>query len=154
MSGWTARELARLTGISVPTVSAWIQAGLIIPHEYGRGRGGHSIGLSGLIELLTIVELRSAGFSLQSIRKAVENLRLISGEHSPLGHLTLVVVGKDIVWRDRDELANMPVSALYQPGQRVMLFPIGERQAEFLEQHSPTLVNDTNERNEMEAVAR
>ncbi len=134
MSGWTARELARLTGVPAPTVSAWINAGLITPHQYGRGRGGHRIGMSGLLELLTIIELREAGFSLQSIRKAVENLRLISGENRPLARLTLLVIGKDIVWKDGDELDNTLISTLHKLGQRVMLFPIGEKREEFLDQ--------------------
>jgi DNA-binding transcriptional MerR regulator len=134
MSGWTARELARLTDVPVPTVSAWINAGLITPRRYGRGRGGHQIGMSGLLELLTIIELREAGFSLQSIRKAVENLRLISGENRPLARLTLLVIGKDIVWKDGNELDNMPISTLHKLGQRVMVFPIGEKREEFLEQ--------------------
>lgn len=132
MVGWTARSLARLTGVPAPTLATWVSSGLITPEQYGRGRGGHTIGVSGLMELAAIIELRKAGFSLQSIRRAVENLRGLSGHIRPLAGLTLVVAGGDIVWKDADELSMMPISALHKPGQRLMIFPIGERQAEML----------------------
>jgi len=127
MALWTARELARITEIPTPTVSYWVNAGLITPSQYGRGRGGHKIGVLGLIELLTIIELRASGVSLRDIRRAVENLRQISGERRPLASLTLVVVDDDILWIDGEELNSLPVSALRKPGQRVLIFPIGEK---------------------------
>jgi DNA-binding transcriptional MerR regulator len=79
MAGWTARALARQTGIPAATVSKWVTSDLITPEQYGRGRGGHIIGLSGLMELLAVQELSAAGFSMQAIRRAVENLRQLSG---------------------------------------------------------------------------
>src|SRR5689334_9431373 len=125
MAGWTARELARLTGVPAPTVASWISGGLITPEHYGRGRGGHVIGLSGLMELLAIAELRQVGFSLQAVRRAVENLRELSGHAHPLAGLTLLVIGRDIVWKDESEISEMKISALHKPGQRLMVFPIG-----------------------------
>jgi DNA-binding transcriptional MerR regulator len=132
LASWTARSLARLTGVPVPTVASWVRGGLVTPLQYGRGRGGHAIGVEGLMELLAIIELRNAGFSLQAVRRAVDNLRDLSGHARPLAGLTLVVIDKDIVWKDADEVSAMPVSALHQPGQRLMIFPIGERHAEML----------------------
>jgi DNA-binding transcriptional MerR regulator len=134
MAGWTARELARLTGVPVPTVTFWVNSGLVDAEHRGRGRGGHSIGLIGLVELLAVVELRQVGFSLQAIRRAVENLRELSGQHRPLARLTLVVVGRDIVWKDSNEISDMTISALHRPGQRLMVLPIGEKQVELLRQ--------------------
>ncbi len=134
MEGWSARALARLTGVPVPTLASWVRTGLITPIQYGRGRGGHSIGVSGLMELVAIIELRRAGVPLQSIRRAVENLREISGHARPLARLTMVVDGGDIAWKDADELAVMPISALHKPGQRLMIFPVGEQHAEMLHQ--------------------
>ncbi len=132
MEGWSARALARLTGVPVPTLASWVRTGLITPIQYGRGRGGHSIGVSGLMELVAITELRKAGVPLQAIRRAVENLRELSGYARPLARLTLVVDGGDIAWKDADELAIMPISALHKPGQRLMIFPVGEQHAEML----------------------
>jgi len=126
MTGWTARELARQTNVPASTVAFWVTDGLVTPERKGRGRGGHMIGLAGLMELLAIVELRRAGFSLQAIQRAVENLRAISGHPRPLAHYLLVVRGSDIAWVDGDDLSGMTFSVLQQPGQRLMIFPIGQ----------------------------
>jgi hypothetical protein len=86
------------------------------------------------MELLAVVELRQAGFSTPAIRRAVENLRHLSGEDRPLARLTLVVSGSDIAWKDAHELRGVALSALHQPGQRLMIFPVGERHLELLHQ--------------------
>lgn len=114
------------------TVSSWVSSNLVHAEQYGRGRGGHVIGITGLLELLAVVELREAGFPLQAIRRAVENLRSLSGQDRPLARLTLIVSGKDIAWKDSRELSDVTISALRRPGQRLMVFPIGERHTEML----------------------
>jgi DNA-binding transcriptional MerR regulator len=134
MAGWTARELARQTGVPAATLASWITGGIITPEHYGRGRGGHVVGVSGLLELLSVLELRQAGFSLQAIRRTVENLRELTGHARPLVRLILVVCGRDIAWKDAHELSDITISALQRPGQRLMVFPIGERYAELLHQ--------------------
>jgi DNA-binding transcriptional MerR regulator len=136
-AGWTVRALARMTDLPVQTISSWITAGLITPDHFGRGRGGHTIGMSGLMELLAVAELRQAGFSLQAVRQAVENLRYLTGRARPLANLTLVISGNDIVWRDEEDVAEAQVSALRKPGQRLMVFPVGERHAELMRQLAP-----------------
>jgi DNA-binding transcriptional MerR regulator len=133
MSGWTARALARLTGVSESTLSSWITNGLVTPEQLGRGRAGHTIGVPGLLELLSVMELREAGFSLQAVRRTVDNLRALSGQPRPLARLTLVVLGQDIVWRDSEELSEMPISAFHRPGQRMMILPVGEKHTELLQ---------------------
>ena len=132
MVGWTARALARQTGVSAGTVALWVTTGLVTPEQYGRGRGGHTIGVSGLLELLAVIELRQAGVPMQAIRRTVENLRQLSGRDRPLARLTLVVSGRDIVWKDALELSGVTVSALHTPGQRLMVFPVGELHTEML----------------------
>lgn len=133
-AGWTARALARQIGLPAATVASWVTSNLVCVEQYGRGRGGHVIGITGLLELLAVVELRQAGFPLQSIRRAVDNLRGLSGYDRPLSRLTLVVNGKDIAWKDSNELTDITISALRQPGQRLMVFPIGENHSELLYQ--------------------
>lgn len=127
MAGWSARALARLLGIPAPTVSAWVNTGLVTPEQFGRGRTGHTIGIAGLMELLAVIELRQAGFSLRAIRRAVENLHELTGLQRPLAKLIIVVRGKDIVWVDDDSIYERPISAFQNPGQRLMIFPIGEK---------------------------
>ena len=134
MTGWTASSLARLVGIPVPTVSSWVRLGLITPEHVGRGRGGHVIGLTGLMELLAVIELRQAGFDTRDIRRAVENLRSLSGQTCPLARLTLLIAGNDIAWRDAGEFADTAVSALRKPGQRLLILPIGEQHEALIRQ--------------------
>lgn len=134
IAGWTARALARLTGQPPSTVARWVADGLITAERYGRGRGGYTIGLLGLLELTAIIELQAAGFTGREIRRAVENLRQLLGYERPLAQITLVVCGNDIAWKSACELDSVPVSTLHAPGQRLMVFPVGERHAEWLSQ--------------------
>jgi DNA-binding transcriptional MerR regulator len=130
--GWSAMSLSELTGIAYTSVHHWIGAGLVTPEKHGRGRVGHVIGVSGLLELLAVAELRRVGFSLAEIRRAVDNLRQLSGQERPLAHLTLVVSGNDIVWQTDEEIAALNISALRQPGQRLLFLPVGEQCADLL----------------------
>ncbi len=136
-TGWTARALAQLLGIPPQTVASWIGLGLIMPLRAGRGRGGHTIGVSGLLELLAVVALREAGFSTGELRRAVEQLRTRPGQERPFVGLTLVVSGEAIAWMDDEELALRSVGALRQPGQRLLVLPVGARHEGFLRQLAP-----------------
>ena len=90
--------------------------------------------MAGLFELLAVLELKDAGFTTQAIRRAVNNLREMSGQDRPLSRLNIVVDGTDILWKDGDELSDVTISALHTPGQRLMVFPVGERPTEMLHQ--------------------
>jgi len=102
--------------------------------HYGRGRGAHVLGVNGLMELVAVVELRNAGFLTQAIRCAIENLRELSEQHRPLAPLTLLVNGTETAWEDATDISGVTISALHRPGQRLMIFPLGERHAELLHQ--------------------
>ncbi len=54
--------------IPVATASYWVNSGLVTVERRGRGRVGHTIGIAGLRELVTVMELRNAGISLASAR--------------------------------------------------------------------------------------
>ena len=127
MAGWSVRALAASLGIANSSLAYWVDGGLVIPDKKGRGKRGHTIGLSGLLETLTVRELRDAGFSLQKIRKAVEVLKASERVTRPLATLVVVARGDDIVveYSDADETEKMLISALHSPGQRLMVFPIG-----------------------------
>ncbi len=124
--------MARRLEMAPQTLTYWIQTGLVVPDEYGHGRRGHVIGVNGLMELLTVKELREAGFALQEVRRAVENLRRLTGDARPLVRLTLVAAGRDIAWTDRSDVPSAAASALQRPGQRLMVFPVGEMHARLL----------------------
>ena len=133
-AGWTARALARLTGKSASTVARWVADELVTAEHHGRGRGGNTIGLRGLLELTAIIELEQAGFTPREIRRAIENLRQFLGEKHSLSDVTILVCGSDIAWKDTQELDSVPVSALHAPGQRLMVFPVGEQHAKWVSQ--------------------
>jgi DNA-binding transcriptional MerR regulator len=118
--------------VPLPTLANWINYELVNPEQRGRGRRGHVIGVNGLLELLAVIELRQVGFSLQEIRRAVENMRTLSGQTRPLAQVTVVVTGKDITWQDSEEISMTAVSSLRKPGQTLMIFPIGEKHAKLL----------------------
>jgi DNA-binding transcriptional MerR regulator len=130
MSGWSANALAALVGVPQSSVATWMKAGLIQAERTGRGRAGHSIGLAGLLELITVARLKEFGFSTQAIRKSVEELRRMSGEARPLATLALVAAGNDLLWQRGD----VSISTLRKPGQVVLLIPIGEQAEDLLRQ--------------------
>lgn len=130
--GWTSRALARLLGIQPQTLNYWILGGLVNPLSTGIGRPGHKIGLDGLLEAITVHELRRSGFSLQAIRKSVDDLRTLTGKARPLAQLSLVVIGDDLVWRQVDEV-DAYISAHKRPGQRILQFPISEQAERLLQ---------------------
>lgn len=131
MEQWSARVLARQFGLPHSTVSNWIVIGLVRPDKHGRGRAGHSIGVAGLLELVAVKDLRDAGVSVKQIQRAVQNLRKLTGQDRPLARLVLVVVGHDIIVQDLED-PSLVMSTLRNPGQRVMVFPIGEQHAQAL----------------------
>lgn len=121
------RELAERLGIPDTTLCHWISTGLVKADLRRRGRGGSIIGLTGLMEVETVMACRRCGISLQSIRKAVEALRELSGQERPLARLTLVITGSDLLWFPDTELKGKRISTLQKPGQILLVFPISQR---------------------------
>jgi DNA-binding transcriptional MerR regulator len=131
---WNARELARLMGVPPTTLIAWLKSGVVTPERAagGRGRHGHKIGLSGLVELVTVVQLRAVGFSMQKIKAAVKELKEMTGEGRPLsGKLTLVFADGELGWRPTGMAEDMAVSAM-RSRQVFMLFPIEQLTTDLL----------------------
>lgn len=131
--GWTARTLAKQLELPPSTLSHWITTGLVEPEERGRGRRGHNIGVSGLLELVAVSQLREAGIPVPSIRQVIENLRSLTGHERPLATVLLVVVGNDVIVEDVID-PSLLTSVLQRPTQRVMVFPIGEQHAQLLDE--------------------
>ena len=106
------REAAEITGVSVPTLSYWVNTGLIKPaRAWGEGHGRrYAFSLLNLIEIMTVARLRRHGLPMQRLRKAVEALEQHRDEVSrPLAMLTLVTDGRDLfeVVKGEAELAQV-----------------------------------------------
>ena len=122
-------DLAHLLGFPNSTASYWVNSDLVTAEHRGRGRGGHTIGLAGLRELVAVMELRNAGISLQAVQQAVGELRQLTSQERPLSQLMVVAVGDDVVWHEGGDPTAL-VSAKRQPGQRILIVPVGEATAE------------------------
>lgn len=93
------REAAAITGVPVPTLSYWVNTGLIRPERaWGEGRGRrYQFSLLNLVEIMTVARLRKHGLPMQRLRKAVEALERHRDEVTrPLAMLTLVTDGRDL----------------------------------------------------------
>jgi hypothetical protein len=102
--------------------------GLVSVELRRQGRKGYVLGLTGLMELITIEELRRRGFGLQT-RKAVERLREY-GKTRPLGSAVLMIRGGSLRWEHADDVrAVLQSIALDQPGELLFVFPAGEAYA-------------------------
>ena len=69
------------------------------------------------------------GISLQGVQRAVADLRRLTSEERPLTQLMVVAIGDDVVWHEGGDPAAL-VSAHRQPGQRILIVPVGEVTAE------------------------
>ena len=79
--------------------------------------------------MVAVMELRNAGISLQGVQRAVADLRKLTSEERPLTQLMVVAIGDDVVWHEGGDPAAL-VSAHRQPGQRILIVPVGEVTAE------------------------
>lgn len=108
--GLSLKETAEIVRIPLPTLSYWVNTGVIRPKAtVGEGRGRrHKLSFLNLIEVLTVDRLRRKGLSMQRLRKAVEALEAQVGER-PLAKLTLLTDGGDLfrVVEGDDELAQV-----------------------------------------------
>ena len=127
-SAWTASAVARHIGVAASTVSGWISSDLVEPARRGRGRRGHDLGYSGLLEALAVRDLLRSGFAPRDVRRAVSNLRGLTAEDRPLSRVCLVVIDDDVFIRDGEDEEAL-VSVLRHPAQRVMLLRIGREHA-------------------------
>ncbi|HTR66115.1 MAG TPA: MerR family transcriptional regulator [Terriglobales bacterium] len=71
-TGFTSRQVVRLTGISPRQLQWWDERGIVVPAREGHRR---VYSLSDLAEVAVICELRRRGFSLQRMRKVVRFLQ-------------------------------------------------------------------------------
>jgi DNA-binding transcriptional MerR regulator len=127
VAGFSAREVAKLSGAGFWTLYKWRETGFLIPsllagpvseRRLAAGRGSTRLySFPDLIAARVAHDLRDARISLQALRRVVREVRRLKDTgHHPLAAATLVVSGNDVLLvSDHDHL----VSLLKQPGQAV-----------------------------------
>lgn len=116
---FTAGEAVRLTGVAYKTLDYWAKSGFLVPSvAKAAGTGAwRAYDFQDLIALKVAVRLRTAGVSLQALRRVVAHLRG-RGLDQPLSNVFLVSDGEDVYERRGDDL----ISALQKPGQAAFAF--------------------------------
>ena len=120
-TGYTAKQVTAITGVSYQTLNHWAKTGLVEPSiARAAGTGTERIYSFGdLIALKLAVELRKSGVTTRALRKVVEFLKDSSGLESPLSEARLVVTELDVVLvHSNKEL----ISVLKKPGQTYLAF--------------------------------
>ncbi|MEW5762461.1 MAG: MerR family transcriptional regulator [Bacillota bacterium] len=119
MSGYTAGEVSKLTGIPYARLDYWARSGFLRPSvSGGNGKGSKRLyAFRDIVALRTARELRDMGIGLQKLRKVVRHLRRLKGLENPLAEARLVVRGRDVLLA-----SNMKelMSVLNCPGQGVL----------------------------------
>jgi DNA-binding transcriptional MerR regulator len=118
---FTSGEVQHLTGIPQQHLTYWDQSGLVRPSgRSAQGRGSRRLYTAlDLLQIRLIHRLRSAGLSLQKVRKALRVLLSLVDEPVPLAELEVLSDGKRIiVRRSNDDLVDPLVS------QYVLRLPI------------------------------
>jgi DNA-binding transcriptional MerR regulator len=119
--GMTVSQVIGVAHASQRELQYWRETGLIVPSvHYSTQRGRANLyGFPDIVALRTVKELRSAGISLQGVRKVAAFLKA----RDPLASFAntwLLTDGADVYERQGD----VTISAMRQPGQHVMTWVI------------------------------
>jgi DNA-binding transcriptional MerR regulator len=124
---FTARQAARVAGLSYSTVAYWDRSEFLHP-SIGGGKcsGSERIySFQDLVALRVAHQLREAGISLQALRRLVRFLRDQKSMSSPLAHTCLVTDGCDVYEKRGDAL----LSIFRNPGQGCLFDSVDLSQA-------------------------
>ncbi|MGI5835170.1 MAG: helix-turn-helix domain-containing protein [Chloroflexota bacterium] len=112
--GFTAGQASKLSGVPYRTLDYWATSRFITPSMAGaKGKGTQRLySFPDLVALRVAQQLRTAGISLQALRKVVRYLRT-RRKTASFANTYLVSDGKDVFERRGDDL----ISTLRQPGQ-------------------------------------
>ncbi len=119
--GFSAGRAAKLSGVPYRTLDYWARSKFLVP-TLARAAGKGTMRLysfQDLVALRVARELRSAGISLQSLRKVIRHLRGRRRTAS-FADTFLVSDGRDVFERRGDDL----ISTLRQPGQLALAWLI------------------------------
>jgi tetratricopeptide (TPR) repeat protein len=118
VTGYTARDVAKLLGLTVGQVRAWARAGLLAP-ERGE-RGEYRFTFQDLVLLQAAKELLAARIPARKVRRALARLRDQLPTGRPLSAVRIVADGKRILVRDGMALWNP------ESGQELFDFEVAE----------------------------
>jgi DNA-binding transcriptional MerR regulator len=122
-SGYTAKQVTRITGIAYQTLHLWAKSGLIPPSiAPAAGRGTERVySFQDLVALRVAGELRKSGISTRHLQQVVQHLRQHEFLENPMAEAKLVVAGKDVLMvRSKEEL----ISVLQNPRQGCLAFVV------------------------------
>jgi DNA-binding transcriptional MerR regulator len=137
MSGYTTREVAELTGLSVDQVRHYLRRGLITP---GRGvRGEYRFDFPDVVLLRTARGLRDASVSPRRTMAALMQLRVELGDAESLASLRILESGGKVVVRNDDALWDI------SSGQGHFNFSVGELVGQVAQLHRRRTMARTEE---------
>lgn len=124
----TLSEAAVKLGLLQPSLTQWLQAGLVDVPGWRRQHGARvPITPKVFRELGIVRDLRRAGVSFQAVRKAARMLRRLGSNPFSTGQFLVVSRGEIVRIADTGEA----ISLLREPGQRLLVpvLPPGEMSA-------------------------
>jgi DNA-binding transcriptional MerR regulator len=145
---FTARQAARVAGLSYSTVAYWDRTDFLHPSVGGKG-SARIYSLQDLVALRVAHDLREAGISLQALRQVVRRLHDKGGASHSLAEIQLLTDGRDVYEKRGDAL----LSILRKPGQGC-LFDVVEVSQAAAEVQQAVAALDSNGENQPESGSR
>lgn len=119
VEGFSLGDVVRYSGVKPRTLDHWAATGFLPPSvKRADGTGTKRVyAFCDVVAARVANDLRSAGVSLQGLRKVVRQLRKMDFRN-PLAESCLVISGKEVLLRDHEGL----MALLRKPGQTHFLF--------------------------------
>jgi len=120
---FTTSEIAQITGFSLRQLDYWASHNLIIPAvQQSLGPGTRKLySIENLIQLQFFKRLKQFGWSTQKIKQAIDTLKIVMDDPSPLKNAVLVNANGTIVALFKTkEGERIVLDALSTSGQQVM----------------------------------
>jgi DNA-binding transcriptional MerR regulator len=97
-TGYTAKEVTKITGVSYQTLHLWAHSGFLRPSiAAAAGRGSERVySIRDLVRLRVAHELRRGGISTRALRKVIGELRQVKLEKTP-PRSQLIIAGDEVV---------------------------------------------------------
>jgi DNA-binding transcriptional MerR regulator len=114
--GFQVADVVRLTGVNRKSLHYWDRTGFLKPSiSSPNGAGSKRVyAFQDVVAARVALQLRTAGISLQAVRRVVQFLRLRKGLQNPLAENVLLTDGSDVYLKED----NAPLkSVLRSPGQ-------------------------------------
>ena len=115
MDGYSAREAARLLGLSEAQLRAWVRAGLVAPERGPRGE--HRFSFRDLVLLKSAKGLASARVPARRVREALARLGAQLPAGTPISAVQVYAEGEELVARSEE--------ATWAPASGQVLFEFG-----------------------------